>query len=190
MKYGPSPMRPAFPTSEYYDPLRLPLDHPCHFPGSPVIGRASLPSPRRRRGQDGSPEFPGRPFARSTPLYAGGFLSARSWNKSAFRGLRPARTGSAPSCPARRRASLTTLHQGFTRVADRTIDPAPLRTRPLDHARGHHYRGPRRLPGPDSHRQAALNLSPLRHVDLPFFMAPRQSRRTRAKEGSAQRWST
>jgi len=180
MKYGPFPMWPAFPTSEYYDPLRLPLDHPCHFPGSPVIGRASLPSPRRRRGQDGSPEFPGRPFARSTPLYAGGFLSARSWNKSAFRGLRPARTGSAPSRPARRRASLTTLHQGFTRVADRTIDPALLRTRPLDHARGHHYRGPRRLPGPDSHRQAALNLSPLRHVDLPFFMVPRQSRRTRA----------
>jgi hypothetical protein len=72
---------------------------------------------------------------------------------------------------------------GFTRVADRTIDPAPLRTRPLDHARGLHYRGPRRLPGPDSHRQAALNLSPLRHVELPFFMAPRQSRRTRAKRG-------
>ena len=47
-------MWPAFPTPEYYDPLRLPLDHPSHFPGSPVIGRASLPAtpqtatPRRR----------------------------------------------------------------------------------------------------------------------------------------------
>ena len=50
-------------------------------------------------------------------------------------------------------------YSGFTRVADRAVDPAPLRTQPLDHARGHHYRGPRRLPGPDSHRQAALNLS-------------------------------
>ena len=48
---------------------------------------------------------------------------------------------------------------GFTHVADRTVASAPLRTRPLDHARGHHYQGPRRLPGPDSHRQAALNLS-------------------------------
>jgi hypothetical protein len=50
-------------------------------------------------------------------------------------------------------------YSGFTRVADRAVAPAPLRTQPLDHARGLHYRGPRRLPGPDSHRQAALNLS-------------------------------
>ena len=50
-------------------------------------------------------------------------------------------------------------YSGFTRVADRTVAHALLRTRPLDHARGHHYQGPRRLPGPDSHRQAALNLS-------------------------------
>ena len=67
MKRGPLPMRPAFPTSEYYDPLRPPLGRPPHFPGSPVIGGASLPSPRRRRGRDGSPGFPGRPSARSTP---------------------------------------------------------------------------------------------------------------------------
>ena len=43
MKYGPFPTWPAFPAPEYYDPLRLPLDHPSHFPGSPVIGQASLP---------------------------------------------------------------------------------------------------------------------------------------------------
>jgi hypothetical protein len=67
MKHGPFPMWPAFPTSEYYDPLRLPLGRPPHFPGSPVIGGASLPAPRRRRGRDGSPGFPGRPSARSTP---------------------------------------------------------------------------------------------------------------------------
>ena len=33
MKRGPFPTWPAFPTSEYYDPLRLPLDHPSPFPG-------------------------------------------------------------------------------------------------------------------------------------------------------------
>src|SRR5947209_2791457 len=33
MNYGPFPMRPAFPTSEYYDPLRPPLDHPIPLPG-------------------------------------------------------------------------------------------------------------------------------------------------------------
>ena len=50
MKYGPFPMRPAFPTSEYYDPLRLPLDRPLHFPGSPVIGGASLPATPQATG--------------------------------------------------------------------------------------------------------------------------------------------
>ena len=64
-------------------------------------------------------------------------------------------------------------YSGFTRVADRAVDPAPLRTRPLDHARGLHYRGPRRLPGPDSHRQAVLNLSLCYVVDHPFFISAR-----------------
>jgi hypothetical protein len=74
---------------------------------------------------------------------------------------------------------------GFTHVADRTVASAPLRTRPLDHARGHHYQGPRHLPGPDSHRQAALNLSlGLRHDDLLLFMAPEQSGRTTRKRQS------
>jgi hypothetical protein len=31
--------------------------------------------------------------------YAGGFLSARSWNQNAFHGLRRHETGSAPSPP-------------------------------------------------------------------------------------------
>ena len=76
---------------------------------------------------------------------------------------------------------------GFTHVADRAVDPAPLRTRPLDHARGLHYQGPRHLPGPDSHRQAALNLSLLRHAVLLSLTAPKQSRRTTRKEPRA--WS-
>ena len=48
---------------------------------------------------------------------------------------------------------------GFTFVADRPVDPVPLRTPPLGDARGLHYRGPWRLPEPDFHRLAALSLS-------------------------------
>src|SRR5450755_426778 len=65
-------------------------------------------------------------------------------------------------------------YSGFTHVADRTIAHAPLRTRPLDHARGHRYQGPRHLPRPDSHRQAALNLS-LRYVMSTIPSSQRQS---------------
>jgi hypothetical protein len=112
--------------------------------------------------------------------YAGGFLSARSWNQNAFHGLRRLDNGSAPSWPHPKAGeSMTTLAQASLHVADRTIAHAPLRTRPLDHARGHHYRGPRRLPGPDSHRQAALNLSLLYVMsNIPSTSAPEQSRRT------------
>jgi hypothetical protein len=59
--------------------------------------------------------------------YAGGFFSARSWTKSAFHGLRRARTGSAPSTPARRRDRLTTLAQ-----ASLTLQTARL-PRPASH---------------------------------------------------------
>ena len=48
---------------------------------------------------------------------------------------------------------------GFTSCCGLASCSAPLRTRPLDHARGLHYRGPWRLPRPDSHRLAALSLS-------------------------------
>jgi hypothetical protein len=77
---------------------------------------------------------------------------------------------------------------GFTRVADRAVASASLRTRPLDHARGHRYRGPGRLPEPDLHRQAALNLS-LGYVmtDSFLFMAPEQSGRTPWLEHSRSR---
>jgi hypothetical protein len=63
---------------------------------------------------------------------------------------------------------------GFARAADRTVASAPLRTRPLDHARGHRYQGPGRLPGPDSHRQVALNLS-LGYVMTDSFPSRRPS---------------
>ena len=123
MKCGPFPMWPAFPTSEYYDPLRLPLDHPSHFPGSPVIGQASLPSPRRRSGSRRLSRVPTTTVRTFNAQYAGGFLSARSWNKSAFHGLRRARTGSAPSLPHPEGGTLDDAYSGFTHVADRAIAP-------------------------------------------------------------------
>ena len=88
MKRGPFPMWPAFPTSEYYDPLRLPLDHPGHFPGSPVIGQASLPAAPQTTGPRRLSRVPTTTVRTFNAQYAGGFLSARSWNKNAFHGLR------------------------------------------------------------------------------------------------------
>ena len=80
MKRGPFPMRPAFPTSEYYDPLRLPLDRPRHFPGSPVIGGASLPATPQATGPRRLSRVPRTTIRTFNAQYAGGFLSARSWN--------------------------------------------------------------------------------------------------------------
>lgn len=47
----------------------------------------------------------------------------------------------------------------------------PARTRPLGHARGCCYRGPWRLPEPDSHRLAALGL-PLGYISSSFLRRP------------------
>jgi hypothetical protein len=111
MKCGPFPMWSAFPTSEYYDPLRLPLDRPHHFPGSPVIGGASLPATPQATGPRRLSRVPRTTIRTFNAQYAGGFLSARSWTKSAFHGLRRYTTGSAPSFSVRRRLWLTTLTQ-------------------------------------------------------------------------------
>ena len=103
MKRGPFAMWPAFPTSDYYDPLRLPLGRPHHFPGSPVIGGASLPATPQATGPRRLSRVPKATVRTFNAQYAGGFLSARSWTKDAFRGLRRGRTGSAPPYPASRR---------------------------------------------------------------------------------------
>jgi hypothetical protein len=157
---------------------------PTHFPGSPVIGRHRFPPPRRRRAEEALPSSQDdhprvqRPIRRR--------VLQRSWIPGAFHGPCRRLNGSAPSWPTQTAGSLDDACSGFTHVADRTVASAPLRTRPLDHARGHNYRGPRRLPRPDSHRQAALNLSlGLRHDDLPLFMAPEQSGRSRRKQQCA-----
>src|ERR1019366_2545244 len=111
MKCGPFPMWPAFPTSEYYDPLRLPLDHPSHFPGSPVIGQASLPVTPQATGPRRLSRVPTTTIRTFNAQYAGGSIRARSWDKSAFRGLRRRVTGSAPSWPPEGGFCLTTLAQ-------------------------------------------------------------------------------
>jgi hypothetical protein len=56
------------------------------------------------------------------------------------------------------RNKLTTL-QASLHATDRPFASTPLRTQPLNHARGLHYHRPWHLDRPDSHRQAALNLT-------------------------------
>ena len=72
-------MWPAFPTSEYYDPLRLPLGRPLHFPGSPVIGGASLPAAPQATGPRRLSRVPRTTIRTFNAQYAGRFFSARSW---------------------------------------------------------------------------------------------------------------
>jgi len=155
---------------------------PNRFPGSPVIGRHRFPPRPQATGPRRLSPVPRTTIRTFNAPYAGGFFSARFRIPGTFHGLRRHAIGSAPSCPSED-GSLDDAYSGFTHVADRTVASAPLRTRPLDHAREHHYQGPGHLPGPDSHRQAALNLSlDLRHVDLLFLIAPEQSGRTACKQ--------
>jgi hypothetical protein len=67
---------------------------PNRFPGSPVIGEHRFPPPRRQRGRGGSPQFPGRPSARSTPNTPEGSSASASGSQTlsmAFAVREPAR---------------------------------------------------------------------------------------------------
>ena len=138
----------------YYGPLRLPLGRLA----LPVSGYRQGRFPDRRSGaeedlsssKDTLLTIP-RPLRREIlrhPLQA---LWCRPW-PSPF-GERLGSSSSVQRTDRRNDAA------GFTSCCGLVSCSAPLRTRPLDHARGLHYRGPWRLPGPDSHRQAALSLS-------------------------------
>jgi hypothetical protein len=86
-------------------------------------GIASLA--RRRSGSRRLSRVPTTTVRTFNAQYAGGFLSARSWNKNAFRGLRRDRTGSAPSLSRHRRDRLTTLPQAsLTLQTARSLRPA------------------------------------------------------------------
>ncbi len=136
LRRAPTPARPRNP-----------------FPGFAGYRRASLPAPRRVRGRDGSAQFSEQPSARSMPNTPEGPSASAPGSQTpsmAFTAHKPARhplfrpegRGCDDAC------------SGFTHVTDRTVAPAPLRTRPLDHARGHSYKRPRHLPRPDSRRPA------------------------------------
>jgi hypothetical protein len=114
-------------------------------------------------------------------LYKARLYAGRALNRSKLRSCNapPTAQPHASTLPPRGAGPLDDARSGFTRVADRAVASAPLRTRPLDHAPGLRYRGPRRLPGPDSHRLAALNLSLVMSCRTPSLHGTEQSRRTR-----------
>src|SRR5207248_8000052 len=107
----------------YYDPLRLPLGRPNHFPGSPVIGGHRFPFTPQATGPRRLSRVPRTTIRTFNAQYAGGFLSARSWNQSAFRGLRRYVSGSAPPPPRPQAGLSDDACSGFTHVADRTVAP-------------------------------------------------------------------
>jgi hypothetical protein len=179
MKRGPFPMWPALPAPEYYDPLRLPLGRPA---ASRVRRLWAGIASRRPAGagaetalpssQDDHPHVQRPPRRRvpRRPLLDQGRLPWPSPWTNRLGSLSPTPNG---------RVRLTTLARASLALQTARSHPAPLRTRPLDHARGPRYRGPRRLPGPDSHRQAAPNLSLAMSCRTPFLHGTEQSRRTR-----------
>ncbi len=126
-------MWPAFPTSEYYDPLRLPLGRPLHFPGSPVIGGASLPAAPQATGPRRLSRVPRATIRTFNAQYAGRFFSARSWTKSAFHGLRRERRGSAPALDRLAADRLTTLARAS--LALQTARSLPPRSHPASRPR-------------------------------------------------------
>ena len=144
----------------YYDPLRLPLG--CRpFPGvQPVIDRHA-PDPRRVGAEEGLSSsldnlltVP-RPLRRRVhrhPLQDPGCLPWPSPN--------PHRLGTLSFPPHGR--SLDDAAD-FASCCGPASCSTPLRPRPLNRTRRLHYRGPWRLPGPDSHRLAIESLRSLRH---------------------------
>jgi len=154
--------------NRYYDPLRLPLDNPP-LPGATGYRQATLSTPAGPRPRRASP-VPATPFWPFHVPYAGGFFNTRSRFSGVFHGLRPIHTGSAPSV-SRFRGSLDDAAD-FASRCGLVSRSTPLRPRPLDRNRGLHYRGPWRLPGPDSHRLAAANLAPGYVMTSPSVMAP------------------
>ena len=149
MKCGPFPRWPVmlsrpFSSTTTRSDCRSAALH--HFPGSPVIGGASLPATPQAAGPRRLSRVPRTTIRTFNAQYAGGFLSARSWTKSAFRGLRrgrdrlgtlllPPTAGrlttlaqasltlqTARSLPPRFAPGLSTTHGGFT-TGDPGVSP-------------------------------------------------------------------
>ncbi len=139
----------------YYDPLRLPLG--CRtFPG--VAGYSQARStPPQGAGRGGSPQFPRRPCLRSTLLAPGGSWAPDPGSlvpSMAFALKARARLPLGPGFPGECIDAAS-----FASCCGPQTCSTPLRRKPLDRRRGFHYRGPWRLPGPDSHRLALVSLA-------------------------------
>jgi len=177
MKRGPFPMWPAFPTSEYYGPLRLPLNHPSHFPGSPVIGQASLPAAH----SDGvKTALPGshddrsrvqRPLRRRVPQRPLLEPERFPWPSPSRN-----RLGSLLTPPAGRDPLTTLAQASLTLQTARSLHPA---SHPTSQSRTGAL-----LPGTQASPRTGL--APAGHRELvaptscgpPFLTTPEQSRRT------------
>ncbi len=127
-----------------------------------IIGQ---PSCRRRRTRWQ------RCFAIRLRASGSGYWSARA--RPAIKWPR----GRSPSLP-RRSGSLHDAADFATRCGPSSCS-TPLRPRPLDLTRGLRYRGPWRLPGPDSHRLAAASLTPGYDMTPPLASRVRAAGRTR-----------
>jgi hypothetical protein len=159
------------PTPTASRPLR-------HFPGSPVIGERRFPPPRRRRGRGGSPQFPGRPSARSTPnTPEGSRRPLPDPRRLPWPSPSTNRLGTPSSRP--KAAALTTLAQASLALqTGRSLRPASHpASRPRTEAS---------LPGTRASPRTGLTpagrpelVARLRHDGLLSLMAPESSGRTR-----------
>jgi hypothetical protein len=155
----------------YYDPLRLPLGRPP-LPGASGYRRELLPGPRGfgaeealSSSHDNLPTVP-RPLRRRVPWHPLQAPRCRPWpSPSEYR------LGSLlAAC-----AVILNDAAGFASCCGPVGCPPrtggglpPPRHRDLARRRECCYRGPWRLPGPDSHRLAAVSLS-LGYVLVPSF---------------------
>jgi hypothetical protein len=122
------------------------------------LSAKSLPDPRRTGAEEGLSsshdnhlDVP-RPLRRRVPRHPLQVPKCLPWPSPS---LIAARLPLSPGHPGK----ITTL-QASLHAADRPVASTPLRRRPLNRHRGLRYRGPWRLPRPDSHRLAATSLSP------------------------------
>ena len=141
----------------YYDPLRLPLGRQP-LPGVTGYRTACFSSPAATRPRRASPvpRTAVRPFhahlrrrVHRCPLLEPRHLPWPS----------PSRNGLGSPRPACGGWHFDDACSGFAARCGPASCSTPLRTRHLGRARGLPYQGPRRLPGPDSHRLVVLSLS-------------------------------
>jgi hypothetical protein len=142
----------------------------------PVIGKARSRSPQDR-GQGGPLQFPRQPSDRSTSPTPEGSSAPAPGPQAPSMAFAKSTQARHPLFPAHR-GSLHDAADFASRCGPASCS-TPLRPRPLNRTRRLHYRGPWRLPGPDSHRLAIESLSPrLRHDNSFTLMAPGAAGRT------------